>query len=83
MSVLFLTSTQMQAGRIDEAEKVLLDFIDVLEPDARLYISLGRIKQARRSYDEAATYFNDRKVSIYSGSNEIQKNIMTKFVLGL
>ena len=31
----------------------------------------------------AATYFNDRKVSIYSGSNEIQKNIMTKFVLGL
>ena len=57
--VLFLARTQRQAGRIDEAEKVLLDFIDVLEPDARLYISLGRIKQARRSYDEAATYFNE------------------------
>ena len=28
-------------------------------------------------------YFNARKVSIYSGSNEIQKNIITKFVLGL
>ena len=31
----------------------------------------------------AAQYFNERKISIYSGSNEIQKNIMTKFVLGL
>ena len=29
------------------------------------------------------TYFNDRKVSIYGGSNEIQKNIIAKHVLGL
>ncbi len=57
--VLLVASTQRQAGRLDEAEKVLLDFIDVLEPDARLYISLGRIKQATRSYTEAATYFNE------------------------
>ena len=28
-------------------------------------------------------YFNQRKISIYAGSNEIQKNIMSKFVLGL
>ncbi len=31
----------------------------------------------------AAQYFNNRKTSIYAGSNEIQKNIMSKFVLGL
>ena len=31
----------------------------------------------------AATYFNNRKVSIYGGSNEIQKNIIAKAVLGL
>ena len=29
------------------------------------------------------TYFNTRKVSIYAGSNEIQRNIMAKLVLGL
>lgn len=28
-------------------------------------------------------YFNARKVTIYAGSNEIQRNIMSKFVLGL
>ncbi len=28
-------------------------------------------------------YFNTRKVSIYAGSNEIQRNIMSKLVLGL
>ncbi|MFN3237688.1 MAG: acyl-CoA dehydrogenase family protein [Pseudomonadales bacterium] len=31
----------------------------------------------------APAYFNNRKVSIYAGSNEIQRNIMAKLVLGL
>jgi alkylation response protein AidB-like acyl-CoA dehydrogenase len=31
----------------------------------------------------APTYYNDRKVSIYGGTNEIQKNIIAKQVLGL
>ena len=31
----------------------------------------------------ALAYFNNRKASIYGGSNEIQKNIIAKHVLGL
>ncbi|WP_439817820.1 acyl-CoA dehydrogenase family protein [Zavarzinia sp. CC-PAN008] len=31
----------------------------------------------------APSYFNGRKTSIYAGSNEIQRNIMAKLVLGL
>jgi alkylation response protein AidB-like acyl-CoA dehydrogenase len=31
----------------------------------------------------AAHYFNYRKTSIYGGSNEIQKNIITQMILGL
>ncbi len=31
----------------------------------------------------AQSYFNTRKVAIYAGSNEIQRNIMSKLVLGL
>ncbi|HKD58783.1 MAG TPA: acyl-CoA dehydrogenase family protein, partial [Hyphomicrobiaceae bacterium] len=30
----------------------------------------------------APSYFNNRKVSIYGGSNEIQRNILAKAVLG-
>ncbi|QBX99353.1 pimeloyl-CoA dehydrogenase large subunit [Rhodophyticola sp. CCM32] len=30
----------------------------------------------------AASYFNNRKISIYGGSNEIQKNILTKGMMG-
>jgi alkylation response protein AidB-like acyl-CoA dehydrogenase len=33
--------------------------------------------------EAAPDYFNTRKVSIYAGSNEIQRNIMAKLVLGL
>ena len=31
----------------------------------------------------AGTYFNTRKTSIFGGSNEIQRNIIAKAVLGL
>ena len=31
----------------------------------------------------AAQYFNSRKLSIYGGSNEIQRNIISKMILGL
>ena len=31
----------------------------------------------------AARYFNNRKLSIFGGSNEIQKNIISKMILGL
>ena len=78
--VLFLSSTQRHAGRLDEAEKTLLDFIDVLEPDARLYISLARIKQARRSYDEAATYFNE---ALRLSETPPVKNILAAAHVGL
>ena len=33
--------------------------------------------------EAAPGYFNYRKVSIYGGSNEIQRNIIAKAILGL
>ena len=35
------------------------------------------------AHASAANYFNMRKTSIYGGSNEIQRNIITKMILGL
>lgn len=37
----------------------------------------------RWAYRASANYFNGRKTTIYGGSSEVQKNIMTKAVLGL
>ncbi len=35
------------------------------------------------AHNVSPTYFNMRKTSIYGGSNEIQRNIITKMILGL
>ena len=35
------------------------------------------------AHPAAPVYFNWRKASIYGGSNEIQRNIIAKMVLGL
>jgi len=35
------------------------------------------------AFKAAPTYYNMRKTSIFGGSNEIQRNIMAKAVLGL
>jgi alkylation response protein AidB-like acyl-CoA dehydrogenase len=43
----------------------------------------GQAINAKWTARAAANYFNYRKVTIYGGSSEIQKNIMTKAVLGL
>ena len=37
----------------------------------------------RHARGAADAYFNIRKTSIYGGSNEIQRNIIAKAVLGL
>ena len=43
------------------------------------YLAIG----PEQSHGVSQTYFNTRKTSIYGGSNEIQRNIIAKMVLGL
>lgn len=69
--------------------------IDALHMEAAAYYALPyvRAQYAADFADEhigygsetktSLTYFNFRKASIYGGSNEIQKNIIAKHVLGL
>jgi alkylation response protein AidB-like acyl-CoA dehydrogenase len=43
----------------------------------------GRCPDAGYAASLSSNYFNSRKVSIYGGSNEIQKNIIAQMILGL
>ena len=47
----------------------------------------GETAHSVTGFDEAAPlaahYFNFRKTTIYGGSNEIQRNIITQMILGL
>ncbi|WP_407193145.1 acyl-CoA dehydrogenase family protein [Bradyrhizobium sp. STM 3566] len=79
---------KIKASEIQQTTAQLL--MDVVGPYAQPYLSEEDI-QAHNSPpigpDWAAAiapaYFNARKVSIYGGSDEIQKNIIAKAILGL
>ncbi|WP_163649277.1 acyl-CoA dehydrogenase family protein [Modicisalibacter sp. 'Wilcox'] len=82
-SILKVTGSEIRQAISDLARRVLgphaLPFLAdemVLEHD-------GEPLHADYSATPAAHYFNLRKLSIYGGSNEIQKNILAKAQLGL
>ena len=55
------------------------EIADDLEGDAALEALLS----TPGAISAATSYFNNRKLSIFGGSNEIQKNIISKMILGL
>jgi len=77
--------------RGSEIQQILTELmIEALGPDALPFDTSyleGKSGHAVTGDDDhaplAAYYFNFRKTSIYGGSNEIQKNIITQMILGL
>ena len=78
-SVLKLKGSELQ----QEATELL---VDVLGPNALAYredldVPEGFAAPPEGSLDAFPTYFNWRKASIYSGSNEVQRTIIAKAIL--
>jgi alkylation response protein AidB-like acyl-CoA dehydrogenase len=83
---------KIKGSELQQATTELL--MEVVGPYALPYVpddeedDKGRLSNALPAGPEWAStiapqYFNARKVSIYGGSNEIQRNIIAKAILGL
>src|ERR1700731_4886970 len=75
-SVLKLGGSQLQ-----QAATELL--VEVAGPDALPYRADGDITSPDWAQRAAPVYLNYRKTSIYGGSNEVQRNIISSTILGL
>ena len=75
-SVLKLRGSQLQ-----QAATELL--VEVAGPDALPYRADGDITSPDWAQRAAPVYLNYRKTSIYGGSNEVQRNIISSTILGL
>ena len=73
---------KLKGSEIQQACTELL--LDVVGPYGMPYVpgAEGRSESPDFAADAAPAYFNMRKVSIYGGSNEIQRNIIAKAILG-
>jgi len=78
-SLLKMRGTEIQ-------QKVSELYLDFAGPDA-VRLAQGENAELDAAHDAlrnaGATYFNWRKLSIFGGSNEIQRNILARHVLGL
>lgn len=55
--LLLLASENMKLRRFDQAEKLLMDFIDVVPEDARIYYFLGNLNRFGRNHRAAIGYY--------------------------
>lgn len=82
-SMLKVKGTEVQQALTELMLEAVGPYGMPFEPD---YLS-GAQEHTQTAEDEAAPlasyYFNYRKTSIYGGSNEVQKNIITQMILGL
>ncbi len=80
---------KIKGSELQQATTELL--MDVIGPFALPYGEIGTpepgsnqpIGDLEMAQGAAASYFNTRKMSIYGGSNEIQRSIIAKAILGL
>ncbi|NKC00618.1 MAG: pimeloyl-CoA dehydrogenase large subunit [Pseudomonadales bacterium] len=82
-SMLKTRGTELQQGVTELAIEISGNYVSPLDQSTP---AIGDNYQAvgpQAANGVAQEYFNTRKVSIYAGSNEIQRNIMSKLVLGL
>ena len=81
-SILKIKGSEIQQATTELLMEVVGPYVLPFEPEA----DAGR-NEPPIGPDYAATiaptYFNWRKLSIYGGSNEIQRNILAKAILGL
>jgi alkylation response protein AidB-like acyl-CoA dehydrogenase len=99
LRVLSAVSTGQAPGAESSILKLIgtavVQAIDELTVEAAGYYSLPFVRQQfetgfdgfrigpRMAANSGPRYFNDRKMTVYGGSDEVQKNIISKHVLGL
>ncbi|WP_445158628.1 acyl-CoA dehydrogenase family protein [Halomonas sp. E14] len=82
-SILKITGSEIRQAISDLARRVLGPHALPFLADEMQLEHDGELRHADYSAAPAAQYLNLRKLSIYGGSNEIQKNILAKAQLGL
>ena len=82
-SMLKVRGTEIRQAINDLARRALSPYaLPFVEEELNLEYD-GEFLSDEHAAPLAAQYFNNRKLSIFGGSNEIQKNIVSKMILGL
>jgi alkylation response protein AidB-like acyl-CoA dehydrogenase len=82
-SILKIKGTDIQQALTELTMEAMGPYALPFRPEARAADWHGEPVGPDYAASAAAVYFNYRKTSIYGGSNEIQRNIISQMVLGL
>ncbi len=82
-SILKIKGTEIQQAITELLMDAMDDYALPFDPEWNTLEGAGDAPGPEYAAPMAARYFNYRKVTIYGGSNEIQRNIIAQMVLGL
>ena len=82
-SILKIKGTEIQQALTELTMEAVGPYALPFRPEARAASWCGVAVGPEYAAAAASVYFNFRKASIYGGSNEIQRNIISQMVLGL
>ena len=82
-SMLKIRGTEIRQEITALTRRAMGQYAQALIDDADGDTTFAALLETPGATSAANTYFNNRKLSIFGGSNEIQKNIISKMILGL
>ncbi len=82
-SMLKIRGTEIRQEISSLTRRAMGPYAQPFRPEAMHGIDAAEPVGPPEAATAAAQYFNNRKLSIFGGSNEIQKNIISKMILGL
>ena len=82
-SMLKIKGTEIRQEILSLIRRAMGPYALPFTEDAQYSDYAGEAVGPKEAATAAANYFNYRKLSIFGGSNEIQKNIISKMILGL
>ena len=79
-SIINIANSYLRMNKLAEAEKIMIDFLKIAQPDSIIYFLLGKINWVNKKYDDALKYYHEC-LKVNPNSSSAHKELATIYFL--